>query len=147
MVGVLAVISGIGYRQMAADHGKAEMKPPVIASAEPTRLPEDQAGGSVVPQADVATASTEPSPTATEPVRTKKPKVTKRPVRTKKPKATKRPVRTKKPKATKHPVRTKKPKVIKTPEVAATPKRTKAPKKTKKPTKIHMDGDMDELTE
>ena len=37
--------------------------------------------------------------------------------------------------------------VIKTPEVAATPKRTKAPKKTKKPTKIHMDGDMDELTE
>ena len=135
MVGVLAVISGIGYRQMAADHGKAEMKPPVIASAEPTRLPEDQAGRSVVPQADVATASTEPTPTATEPVRTKKPK------------ATKRPVRTKKPKATKHPVRTKKPKVIKTPEVAATPKRTKAPKKTKKPTKIHMDGDMDELTE
>ena len=123
IVGVLAVISGIGYRQMAADHGKAEMKPPVIASAEPTGLPEDQAGRSVVPQADVATASTEPTPTATEPVRTKKPK------------------------ATKHPVRTKKPKVIKTPEVAATPKRTKAPKKTKKPTKIHMDGDMDELTE
>ena len=83
----------------------------MIASAEPTRLPEDQAGRSVVPQADVATASTEPTPTATEPVRTKKPKV------------------------------------IKTPEVAATPKRTKAPKKTKKPTKIHMDGDMDELTE
>ena len=135
MVGVLAVISGIRYRQMAADHGKAEMKPPVIASAEPTRLPEDQAGRSVVPQADAATASTEPSPTATEPVRTKKPKVTKRPVRTNK------------PKATKHPVRTKKPKVIKTPEVAATPKRTKAPKRTKKPTKIHMDGDMDELTE
>lgn len=123
IVGILAVISGIGYRQMAADHGKAEMKPPVIASAEPTRLPEDQVGRSVVPQADAATASTEPTPTATEPVRTKKPKATKRPVRTKKPKVTK------------------------TPEVTATPKRTKAPQRTKRPTKIHMDGDMDELTE